>query len=311
MDVHAHFVTDEYRAEAAAAGHDRPDGMGGWPQWSVDEHLALMDRHDIDRSVLSVSTPGVHFGDDSAARRLARRINTYASEVVARHPDRFGMFGSLPLPDVAGAVAEARFVLDELGAAGVAVLSNAGGGYLGHSRLHPLWAELDARAAVVFVHPTSPPNHEAVSLGRPRPMIEFLFDTARTVADLVLSGTVERFGSIRFVITHGGGVLPLLADRIELFRTVFLGGDSGGPDVRSQLASLWFDTAGTPFPRQVPALVDLVGDGRVVYGSDYCWTPVPAVAAQVASVDEAPGDWRTLTTRNAERLFARPAERTS
>lgn len=68
VDVHAHFLTEEYVDAAIAAGHRHPDGMPGWPSWSVDEHLALMDNHDIATSLLSISSPGVHFGDDTGAR---------------------------------------------------------------------------------------------------------------------------------------------------------------------------------------------------------------------------------------------------
>lgn len=138
-------------------------------------------------------------------------------------------------------------------------------------------------------------------------MFEFLVDTARTVSDLVLSGALQRHQGIQWVFTHGGGILPLLADRFELFRTGFSDHPSG-PSVHEQLSSLWFDLAGTPFPRQVPALVDVVGSRQLLYGSDSCWTPAPLVEAQVAHVDGAPQPegtaWRELTTRNAERLFA-------
>jgi hypothetical protein len=90
IDVHAHFVTDWYAAQASAAGHQLPDGMPPWPTWSAETHLELMDRSGIDTAVLSVSSPGMHFGDDSAARVLARRLNDFAASVVADHPGRFG-----------------------------------------------------------------------------------------------------------------------------------------------------------------------------------------------------------------------------
>src|SRR5205823_12202954 len=103
-------------------------------------------------------------------------------------PDRFGHFASLPLPDVDGALAELARALDELGSDGVAIETNANGVYLGDARYQPLWAELDRRAAAVFVHPTPPPPPEDISLGRPRPMLEFLFDTARAASDLAFTG---------------------------------------------------------------------------------------------------------------------------
>jgi 6-methylsalicylate decarboxylase len=152
-------------------------------------------------------------------------------------------------------------------------------------------------------------------------MMEFIFDTSRTVSDLLFRGVFARHPDLEWIFTHGGGALPLLADRLELFRTVFScgsGSGSGSGDattVQAQMRRLWFDMAGTPFPHQVPALVDAFGSDRVLYGSDDDWTPAAGVTAQVASIDAAspgvPGDtsggadWRALTSRNAARLLHR------
>ncbi|MDH6699382.1 amidohydrolase family protein [Streptomyces griseoviridis] len=306
VDVHTHFVTERYVRAAREAGIGRPDGMPDWPSWSARGALALMDEARIGLSVLSVSSPGTHFGDDAAARALSREVNEFGAGLRRERPDRFGHFAALPLPDVEGALAEAAYALDVLGADGLAVETNARGVYLGDARCAPLWAELDRRGAIVFVHPTSPPGWEALTSGRPRPMMEFLFDTARAAADLVLGGVTVRHPGIRWILTHGGGALPLLAARLELFRTLFDG--DGDLDVRAELGGLWYDLAGTPFPDQVPAVERAFGLDRVLYGSDSCWTPAPGVLAQVASIDaaEAPegSTWRALTTRNARRLFS-------
>ncbi|MHA6759655.1 amidohydrolase family protein [Streptacidiphilus sp. PAMC 29251] len=312
IDIHAHFVTDSYIAAARSAGIDHPDGMPGWAGWSIEEHLDLMGRSGIEKSYLSVSSPGVHFGDDSAARGLAREVNEFGARVRTEHPQRFGHFASLPLPDVQGALAEAAHALDVLGADGVAVESNHHGLYLGDPRFEPLWQDLDRRGAVVFVHPTSPPHADELSLGRPRPMLEFLFDTARTAGDLLFRGVLARYPRIRWILTHGGGALPLLADRMELFRAFFGAGAADEPSAVEQLGRLWYDMAGTPFPRQIPALDAAFGTERLLYGSDYCWTPVNGVLAQIDSVDaavqpSADDTWRDLTTRNAHRLFAAAA----
>ncbi|MFC9835495.1 amidohydrolase family protein [Rhodococcus sp. NPDC127530] len=205
IDVHAHFVTDRYVNAAKTAGHQHPDGMPGWPTWKAADHLALMDEGGIDTAMVSVSSPGTHFGDDGAARALAREVNEFAAELVREHPGRFGHFANLPLPDVDGSLREIAYSLDVLGSDGVAVETNAHGRYLGDALFEPVWTELDRRRAVVFVHPTSPPGHEAVSLGRPRPMLEFLLDSARTVSDLVFAGVFLRYPDISWVFTHGGG----------------------------------------------------------------------------------------------------------
>jgi 6-methylsalicylate decarboxylase len=307
IDVHAHFLTDAYVTAACAAGHVHPDGMPAWPNWSADEHLRLMDGWDVARAMLSISSPGTHFGDDVAARRLTREVNEAGAAISRANPGRFGHFASLPLPDVPGALDELCHALDELDSDGITIETNSAGMYLGNERLEPLYRELNRRRAVVFVHPTSPPGSEAVALSRPRPMLEFPFDTARTVSDLVFTNTLIDYPDIEWVFTHGGGALPLLADRMELFRTVFLGDDDPDSSVLHQLRRLWFDIAGTPFPHQVPAAVAAFGTERLLYGSDYCWTPARGVDAQLASIDQAdqPADytWRALTTRNATRLL--------
>ena len=309
IDVHAHFVTDSYIAAARSAGHVRPDGMPAWPAWDVAAHLELMDSCRIATAILSISSPGVHFGDDAAARRLAREVNDTGAGLKASHPDRFGHFASLPLPDVEGCLAEAARALDTLGSDGVAVETSPGGVYLGHPDNEPLWAELGRRRAMVFIHPTSPPCFEAVSAGRPRPMLEFIVDTARAVADLALSRALIRHPGIRWIVPHGGGALPLLADRLEMFRpTLRPDADPAKPTVPDQLGRLWYDMAGTPFPHQVPALIAAFGREHLLYGSDYCFTPARGIRAQIATIDAAEqpdGEtWRALTTRNAVRLLA-------
>ena len=311
IDVHAHLLPDFYVQQATAAGHAHPDGMGGWPTWSVEAHLDLMDRNGIETAMLSMSSPGVHFGDDKAARLLARRVNEYTAELTRDHPGRFGNFVSLPLPDVDGSLEEIAFAFDELDADGVALLTHTHGIYLGDQRLDPVFAELDRRRAVVFLHPTSPVCWEQSALGRPRPVVEYIFDTARTVTDLVMAGVLTRHPNMRVIVPHCGGAMPVLADRINDFKRLFLPSEkSPSLDGVQQLQGLYYDMAGTAFPRQIPALLELVDADRLLFGSDYCWTPPPLADTHIAAIDAAESPvhettWRSLTTANAQRLFER------
>jgi predicted TIM-barrel fold metal-dependent hydrolase len=310
-DVHAHFVTPEYVAEARAAGVHQPDGMPDWPEWSVEQHFALMEQHDIRRSVLSISTPGVRFQGGPTADDLARHVNDFAADLTARHQTRLGFLASLPLPDVDAAIQEAQRSL-KLGAEGVILLTHYDGIYLGDPRFIPLWEYLNERRSAVLIHPTSSPNWEAVAGGRPRPMFEFIAETGRTIVDLIFNEVFLQFSDIRFVVPHCGSGIAVVADRIERFRTVLPGPSSQQASpipVRSQLQNLWFDLAGTPFPDQVPALLRLVSEDRLLFGSDYCWTAAAYVDDQIAALDESqpPGpaaSWRDLTSRNAEQWEA-------
>ena len=313
IDVHAHFTTRNYIAKAKAAGHREADGMpeSHWPQWSAERHLELMHEVGISRSILSISSPGVYFGQSAAARSLARELNTFAAEVARDHPDAFGFFAALPLPDIDAALAEITYAIDELGAQGVIILSNSGGRYLGADQLDPVLAELHRRNAVVFVHPTTCVGHEALACGRPRPMIEFLFDTARSVVDLLLSGAAERYPNIRLIVPHAGGVLPLLVDRVELFRSAATEAASR-PTITELLAGFFYDLAGTPSPRQLQALLSVASEDKVLYGSDYPWTPHQVVLRSVDSLDHAfgpeRGSWRHQTTTNAHALLTTRAD---
>lgn len=314
IDTHAHFLTPRYREEVKAAGHSRPDGFHVLPDWEPAAALEMMDRQRIDTSILSVSSPGVHFGDDQAARRLARHVNDEGAAYVADYPGRFGLLASLPLPDLDGSMVELDRALGELEADGVVLSTNSGGVYLGDAALDPLFGELDRRATVVFIHPTSPPCWERTALGFPRPLIEFMFETTRAVTNLVLGGARRRFPNVRFIIPHGGAALPVLVDRVGAFVAGVpnLGDVDSRAEVLDALGTLWYDLAGAPIPRQLPALLTLVDSRRLLYGSDWPFTPEAGVEILAEALESTPvlqvEDRAAMFSRNALRLFPRLQE---
>jgi predicted TIM-barrel fold metal-dependent hydrolase len=274
IDVHAHYVPAEYRTRLLAAGVERPDGMPGLPAWDVPTALEVMDRLGVATAMLSVSSPGVYFGDADAARDLARLVNEEAARAVRDHPGRFGGFASLPLPDLDAALVELDHALGTLGLDGVVLMTNYGGVYLGDPSFAPLFDELDRRGAVVFLHPTSPVCAESIALGYPRPFIEFPFDTTRAVMNLIVSNTLERCPNLRLIVPHAGGTLPFLAARITGASRRLPGADGrdqGGAEV--YLRRLYYDLAGSTTPYSLASLLQLVDASRILYGSDWPWTP--------------------------------------
>jgi predicted TIM-barrel fold metal-dependent hydrolase len=153
IDVHHHVLTPQYVEELAKVGVIEAGGVP-FPQWKPEDSLAVMDRWGIDAALLSVSSPGLCFGDATKAREVARSLNEFTSWCVARWPERFGFFATLPLPDVQAALSEIDYALGTLHADGVGLLSNYEGNYLGDPHFDAIFAELDRRAAVIFVHPT-------------------------------------------------------------------------------------------------------------------------------------------------------------
>src|ERR1700680_2403626 len=116
----------------------------------------------------ALSAPGMTGWDNSGRREMARRVNEYTAGLVAKRPDRFGHFATLPLPDVDGALQELEHALDTLRADGVILLANYSGKYLGEAAFEPVWAELHRRQAVVYVHPGQPPVRTAAGPPRAR-----------------------------------------------------------------------------------------------------------------------------------------------
>ncbi|MFF0739040.1 amidohydrolase family protein [Streptomyces sp. NPDC004111] len=238
-DVHNHIVPPVWAETLAARGLN----SGGWaiPAWSPASALAMMGQQGIATGVMSVTSPGVHLGDDAVARDLARAVNEYGAEVVKDHPDRFGHFAGIPLPDIDAAVAEAVYALDVLGADGVVLMSNAHGKYLGDPDLEPLWAELDRRAANVLVHPAQPPME--LLPGTPAPLADYVLDATRTALNMVLNGVMDRYRNVRVLLSHGGGFLPYAAFRFSGLTSTVVDRTRKAEDILRDLKCFYFDTA--------------------------------------------------------------------
>jgi predicted TIM-barrel fold metal-dependent hydrolase len=309
IDVHAHFLPPIYQDALRDAGLMTLDGGIPTPTWSPERALAIMDEVGITGAVLSVSSPHLNFVDHARAITLARAINDYAADVKRRYPERFGAYAILPLPDVAASLAELDHALDELQLDGVALPTHAAGLYLGHARLGPLLAALDARKATVFVHPTSPPCFEAFGLELPAPMIEFPFDTTRTALSLLYSGALIRHPGIRFILPHAGGTLPFLAPRIAAVGSLkpVLGDRAMTPiEAMQALARFFFDTALSVTPQQMTALRTLAPISQVLYGTDFPFANEDRLRGADAAFDAlvlAPEERSLIRRGNATPLF--------
>lgn len=281
IDVHHHLLPADYASALARIGITGGGGVP-FPRWDPATSLEMMDRQGIATAITSISTPGVHFGDDAAARDLARRVNEISARLVSDHPTRFGAFAFLPLPDVKGALIELEYALDVLRMDGVVLLaSQSDGRYLGDPLFDDLMAELDRRAALVFVHPTIPKSSQSLPLDIPGFMAEFTFDTSRAALNLIWRGTVQRFPNVRFILSHAGGTAPYLAWRWSLADAFPALRERAPQGVLHYLRRFFYDTALSASPHALRSLVELVPPSQILFGSDFPFAPEPVAAASV------------------------------
>jgi len=304
IDTHQHIVPPDYAAWLRRMGM----AAGGLPipDWSCESALAMMDKHGVRTGILSVSTPGVHLGDDTEARHRARAVNEYAADVARSDPDRFGFFATLCLPDVAGSLAELDHAFDVLHADGVILLANCRGTYLGDERFAPVFDALNRRKAIVFVHPTQPPGLEPLER-IPTFVADFLLDTTRAALRLGASGTLDRCPDLKVILSHAGGFVPYAA-----YRIAGAASPTRNPlDGMQQLKKFYFDIALSGSPTALPSLLAFAEPGHVLFGTDFPYAPDVAVSAFTGmyrsfAVSEALRD--SIDRGAAEALFPRLAK---
>ncbi|MGW6906194.1 amidohydrolase family protein [Streptomyces sp. NPDC054940] len=312
IDIHQHVIPPaRSRAIAARAA------AVSWPApaWDEQSAIAMMDRRSIDTAVLSYAAPLAGPDDPAAARETARSVNEYTAELVKNRPDRFGHFAALPLPDVDGALAEAAHALDELNADGVMILSNTHGRYPGEEAFEPLWAELDARSAVVLVHPTAPPGAPLPQV--PPPLADFPYDTTRAALHMTVRGVLRRYPRVKVILPHAGGFLPYAASRFALAALLPHTPDTvpevpaTPEDFVTDLRRFYFDTAISPGLATLPCLLAFAAPGHILYGSDYPMLPEDWSTGFDTALDTYPswnpGQLHAINRGNAEHLIPRLA----
>lgn len=309
IDVHPHSLPEVYLEALAKRSITKVDGGMPLPAWSAESALATMDKLEIETAIISLSSPSTHFLPVEEKPDLCRAVNLSGDALRKAHPDRFGFFASLPLPDVDGALREIAFAFDQLSVDGIILETNINGEYLGSARFAPVFAELNRRGAVVFLHPTSPACLGALALGRPAPLLEFPLDTTRTIVDMLYNRTIQAHPDIKFIVPHGGAALPALVSRIAAFANVpFIEPrPASEAEVFEALGRLYYDLALSTHPTALAALRNLAPLSQILFGSDWPFTPDFGVARGIYVLGNGngltPEELQAINRNNAERLF--------
>ncbi|CAM2794021.1 amidohydrolase [Mycobacterium intermedium] len=285
IDTHHHMIPPEYRKRLRAAGIDDAGGRE-LPDWSPAVSLQAMAELDVAVAVLSVSAPGTTFLSDPAdAAALARDLNDYSAGVVADNPGKFGFFATVPMPHVAQAATEAARALDDLHADGVILLANHSGIYVGEEGQDDLFAALDARSAVVFIHPTELPGPAVPGI---TPFVtDFLLDTTRAAYLLVRNGIRQRYPNIKFILSHGGGFVPYASHRLAMGITLDTGRNPA--EALDEFSSFYFDTALSSTEAALPTLLAFAKPGHITFGSDIPFAPLFVAQYFATELDTCPG----------------------
>jgi predicted TIM-barrel fold metal-dependent hydrolase len=301
IDTHNHFSAPGFIAAISARNtNQRP-----LEQWTPGKSIEDMDKSGVATSIVSTSEPSVWFGDNEAARKLARECNELGARLMADHPGRFGMFSTVPLPDVDGCLREIEYSQDTLKADGVCLMTSYQGKYPGDPAFEPVMSELNRRKAVVFLHPVKAECCKDLQPELAPALIELGTDTTRAIASLVFDGTASRYPDIRFIFSHGGGTMPYLMTRFNAL--------AARPDIAQRLPNgllhevqkLYVDTASLNGPYPWPTLLKLLPVSHILFGTDFPFFSAAVVAKGLSEVGLKPSDLHAIERENSLELFPR------
>ncbi len=301
IDIHHHFAPPSWVAEVKGRPLLQPANTTWTPEKSIDD----MDRGGIAAAVVSITNPGLYFGDAAATRRVCRACNDYGAKLVRDHPTRFGLFAAMPLPDVDGTLKEIEYAYDTLKADGIGLFTSYGDTWLGNAAYRPVMEELNRRKAVVHVHPTAANCCRNLDYGAAPGTMEYGTDTTRAIIGVTFGGDAARFPDIRFIWSHAGGTAPFLAGRID--------GNSRNAKERmpngfiAEAKKFHYDLAGAANRGAIASLMALVPPAQVLFGTDF---PPGGTSAELSRTLAdlrmySDADLRAIGRDNAIRLLPR------
>jgi predicted TIM-barrel fold metal-dependent hydrolase len=304
IDVHHHLFPPPFVAQLIERDHYLAGGVAR--HWTPQVSIEDMDAAGIATAFTSITAPGLAFIARERLLTINRECNDFGARMVADHGGRFGLFASLPLPNIQHSLREIEYALDTLKADGIGLLTSYGDRWLGDPAFAPIMDELDHRRAVVYVHPTVADCCRNLLPGIADWVLEFPVDTTRTIASLLFSGTLARCRDIRFIFAHVGGILPLVAEHLVRAAHVDPKLAAMAPQgIRAHLRGLHYDTALRMHPVGLSTALQFVDASQLLLGTD---APLRKSTDQLAELHAQglPEDVvRKIECGNARRLLDR------
>ena len=298
IDVHHHHAPPGLQA----------GGRGRNGPWTPERSLEQMDKFDIAVAILSMTQMGdALYNGTEKGRANVRLGNDYGAKLMAEHPKRFGLFTSVPLPDLDGSLKEIEYGLDKLKADGIGIYTNDNRGrWPGDPYFEPMWQELNRRKTIVYMHPLAPPCCTNLNDGVPTAMNEFDFDTTRAATSLLAGGVLHKYPEVRFIIAHSGGTMPVLAGRIkDRYPSDAKHMEYIPNGVYAELQKFYFDIAHASYPMPLAALLKFAPTSHILFGTDFSPEPIESTVDQLPTSGLSSALMRAIERENAEKLFPR------
>jgi aminocarboxymuconate-semialdehyde decarboxylase len=271
----------------------------------IDYRERVLIEHGVDTQVITLTTPGTHVETPATAARFASLVNDSFAKIRDDKRGRFAPLATLPLNDPQASVKELQRACKELRLPGAMLFSNVNGAGLNEPQFWPIYEVANELGAVLYIHPTHPVGVEAMTDYWLMPLVGFLMDTTLAAAKLVFTGIPERFPRIRWVLTHMGGAIPYLAERLDRGFEAFAecrANISRPPS--SYLKEFYFDTVNFD-PNAIELAISFAGVDHILAGSDYPHMigSIPKMLATIRGLNRSGADKAAIFGGNAARLL--------
>jgi 2,3-dihydroxybenzoate decarboxylase len=268
-----------------------------------------MDRGGIERSVLSISGPGVQIERDIAtAVRRARESNDFLAREIQKRSDRYSGFAHLAVQDAVAAADELERAMRELGLVGAMINGHTNGQYLDHPSLYPFWERAEALGAVIYLHPADPPSTMPVldaTYGLRRATWEWGVETGSHALRLIFGGHFDRFPRATLALGHLGEMMPYLLWRFDS-RAAFYGVKLARRPSDYIRENIVMTISGMFSAEPLNCAISAVGHERIMFATDYPFEPPDEASKFIDNVPLAENVHADICRNNAVRLLGLP-----
>ena len=265
----------------------------------------VLETEGVDTQVITLTTPGTHVEPAARAARFASMVNDAFAKIVSERKPRFAALATLPLNDPKASVLEFRRAVEQLKFPGAMLFSNVNGVALADQRYWPLYEAANELGAVLHIHPTNPINVDAMQEYWLMPLVGFLFDTTVAASHLVFSGVGERYPRINWVLSHLGGAIPYLAERLDRGFHAFKECRANIKQPPSEYLKRWYYDTVNFDHAALELAVKFAGADHILAGSDYPHAigSIPSLRQAIESLDVTEWQRAAIFGGNAARLY--------